>query len=34
MLPESDRLSVLRQLRERAIHTPVLLLTVRGDVNE
>ncbi len=34
MLPGRDGLSVLRQLRERAIQTPVLLLTARGDVNE
>ncbi len=34
MLPGCDGLSVLRQLRERQIHTPVLLLSARGQVNE
>ncbi len=34
MLPGRDGLSVLRQLRERGVHTPVLLLTARGEVNE
>jgi DNA-binding response OmpR family regulator len=34
MLPGRDGLSVLRQLRERGVQTPVLLLTARGDVNE
>jgi len=34
MLPGRDGLSVLRQLRERSLKTPVLLLTARGDVNE
>ena len=34
MLPGRDGLSVVRQLRERRITTPVLLLTARGDVNE
>src|SRR4029077_17397614 len=34
MLPGRDGLSVLRQLRERKIHTPVLLLSARGEVNE
>ncbi len=34
MLPGRDGLSVLRQLRERGVRTPVLLLTARGDVNE
>lgn len=34
MLPGRDGLSVLRQLRERRVKTPVLLLTARGDVNE
>ncbi|MGE3309804.1 MAG: response regulator transcription factor [Limisphaerales bacterium] len=34
MLPGRDGLSVLRQLRERGMCAPVLLLTARGDVNE
>jgi two-component system, OmpR family, response regulator len=34
MLPGRDGLSVLRQLRERSISTPVLLLTARGEVTE
>ncbi len=34
MLPGRDGLSVLRQLREQQNHTPVLLLSARGEVNE
>ena len=34
MLPGRDGLSVLRQLRERKIATPVLLLSARGEINE
>jgi two-component system, OmpR family, response regulator len=34
MLPGRDGLSVLRQLRERKITMPVLLLTARGEVSE
>ena len=34
MLPGRDGLSVLRQMRERSLSTPVLLLTARGTVNE
>ncbi len=34
MLPGRDGLSVLRQLRERDIRTPVLLLTARGQATE
>src|SRR5262245_58182525 len=34
MLPGRDGLSVVRQMRERRIATPVLLLTARGEVNE
>ena len=34
MLPGRDGLSVLRQLRDRKITTPVLLLSARGEVNE
>jgi DNA-binding response OmpR family regulator len=34
MLPGRDGLSVLKQMRERRITTPVLLLTARGAVSE
>jgi DNA-binding response OmpR family regulator len=34
MLPGTDGLSVLRQLREKKIATPILLLSARGEVNE
>ena len=34
MLPGRDGLSVLRQLRERRVTTPVLLLSARGEVAE
>lgn len=34
MLPGRDGLSVLRQMRERKINVPVLLLTARGEVGE
>lgn len=34
MLPGRDGLSVLRQLRESGVITPVLLLSARGEVNE
>ncbi|MEY2411107.1 MAG: two-component system, OmpR family, response regulator [Verrucomicrobiota bacterium] len=34
MLPGRDGLSVVRQMRERRVTTPVLLLTARGEVNE
>jgi DNA-binding response OmpR family regulator len=34
MLPGRDGLSVLRLLRERQNHVPVLLLSARGEVNE
>jgi DNA-binding response OmpR family regulator len=34
MLPGRDGLSVVRQMRERRIGTPVLLLTARGEVSE
>ena len=34
MLPGRDGLSVLRQLRERNVTTPVLLLTARAEVTE
>ena len=34
MLPGRDGLSVVRQMRERQIHTPVLLLSARGAVGE
>jgi DNA-binding response OmpR family regulator len=34
MLPGRDGLSILRQLRERKVATPVILLTARGELNE
>jgi DNA-binding response OmpR family regulator len=34
MLPGRDGLSVLRQMRTQGNHTPVLLLSARGEVNE
>lgn len=34
MLPGLDGLSVLRALRKRQIHTPVLMLTVKGEVQD
>lgn len=34
MIPGPDGLSVLRQLREHRIATPVILLSARGSVNE
>jgi DNA-binding response OmpR family regulator len=34
MLPGRDGLSVVRQMRERKISIPVLLLTARGEVSE
>ncbi len=34
MLPGRDGLSILKQLREQQIQTPVLLLSARGAVNE
>lgn len=34
MLPGMDGLSVVKNWRERGIHTPVLLLTARGEVSE
>lgn len=34
MLPGKDGLSILRGLRERAIPTPVILLTARNELNE
>jgi len=34
MLPGRDGISVLKQLRQRKIFTPVLLLSARGEVNE
>lgn len=33
-LPELDGVSVVRALRERGVHAPVLLLTARGSVGE
>ena len=34
MLPGRDGLSIVRQMREKQISTPVLLLTARGEVSE
>ena len=34
MLPGRDGLSILRQLRERRMAVPVILLTARGELNE
>src|ERR1051325_4356505 len=34
MLPGRDGLSVVRQMRENQIKTPVLLLSARGEVSE
>src|SRR5881628_4178500 len=34
MLPGSDGLSVLREMRRQRVNTPVLLLSARGNVNE
>lgn len=34
MLPSMDGLSILRELRNRRVHTPVLFLTALGDVPE
>ena len=34
MLPGRDGLSIVRQMREKRISTPVLLLTARGEVSE
>lgn len=34
MLPGLDGLSILRTLRERQIHTPVLMLTAKGEVDD
>jgi DNA-binding response OmpR family regulator len=34
MLPQRDGLSVLREMRQQHINTPVLLLSARGNVNE
>lgn len=34
MLPEKDGLSVLKDIRERGIHIPVLILTAKGTVED
>src|SRR5690625_635332 len=34
MLPEMDGLSVLKELRQNRIYTPVILLTARGDTED
>ena len=34
MLPKRNRLSVLRRLREQGIHTPILLLTAKSELDD
>ena len=34
MMPKIDGLSVLRNIREAEIHTPVLMLTAKGDIED
>jgi len=34
MLPKIDGLTICRQLRERAIHTPIIMLTAKGTVDD
>ena len=34
MLPKLDGLSILRQIRNQGIKTPVMLLTARGDIDD
>ncbi len=34
MLPEMDGLTICKKLREQAIHTPILLLTAKGQVSD
>lgn len=34
MLPQTDGLSVLREIREAEIRTPVLMLTARGEIDD
>ncbi len=34
MMPGMDGLSVVRHWRQRGIHTPILLLTARGEISE
>ncbi|MBI5558449.1 MAG: response regulator transcription factor [Deltaproteobacteria bacterium] len=34
MMPERDGLSVLREIREEGINTPVLMLTALGDIDD
>lgn len=34
MLPEMDGLTICRELRAKGIHTPILILTAKGDVSE
>lgn len=34
MLPEKDGLTVLRQMRDKGITTPVIIVTARGEVSE
>jgi len=34
MLPKKDGLAICRELRERQIHTPIIMLTARGSVDD
>lgn len=34
MLPEIDGLQICKKIREKKIHTPILILTAKGDVSE
>ena len=34
MLPKKDGLSIARDLRRENIHTPILMLTAKGEVND
>jgi DNA-binding response OmpR family regulator len=34
MLPEMDGLTICRKLRAQNIHTPILILTAKGDISE
>jgi len=34
MLPKKDGMTVCRELRERGVHTPIIMLTARGSVGD
>src|SRR3989344_7108938 len=34
MLPKKDGIAVCKELRARAIHTPIIMLTARGSVDD